>query len=253
MSNTPDQQFRHILDDARSDPYILGLFLGGSRGKGFENEFSDYDICLIMADNAPEPAHERYLQLNSESIDLWSYPFSQFRDESAWDGPEFWDSYTCTHVSALIDKCNGQIQRLIDERGRIPAEQRIPWISGRLGGYINSLYRSLKCMHKGNLRGARLEAHDSIGYLLDVLFGYAGRHRTFYGYLERELRTYPLTSIPLSGDQLLTQIDLISASADRATQQELLAMADALLRPAGFSDVFDDWDEKYEWMQSFQK
>jgi hypothetical protein len=85
-----------------------------------------------------------------------------------------------------------------------------------------------------------------------VLFGYESRHRPFYGYLERELRTYPLTSIPLSGDQLLAKIDTISASADRATQQELLAMVDTLLRPAGFGDVFDDWGEKYEWMQSFK-
>ncbi len=252
MSSTHEQQFQQILDDARADPNILGLFLGGSRGKGFENEFSDYDICVIMADDAPELAHERYLQLNSESIDLWIYPFSQFRDESAWDGPEFWDRYNYAHVTALIDKCHGQIQQLIDERSKIPPEQRIPWISGRLGGYINSLYRSLKCMHKGNLRGARLEAHDSIGYLLDVLFGYESRHRPFYGYLERELRAYPLTSIPLSGDQLLAKIDTSSASADRATQQELLAMVDTLLRPAGFGDVFDDWDEKYAWMQSFK-
>src|SRR5215203_4254892 len=96
MSYTPEQQFRHILDAAHTDPDILRLFLGGSRAKGFENAFSDYDICLIMADDAPDPAHQRYLMLNSESIDLWIYPFSQFREESSWDGPEFWDRYTTT-------------------------------------------------------------------------------------------------------------------------------------------------------------
>jgi hypothetical protein len=253
MCNTPEQQFQAILDAARADPDVPGLFLGGSRAKGFEHEFSDYDICLILADDALESAHERYLQLNSALIDLWIYPFSQFRAESAWDGPEFWDRYNYAHVTALIDKCDGQIQRLIDQRGRIPAEQRTPWISGRLDGYINSLYRSLKCMYKGNLRGARLEAHDSIGYLLDVLFGYEGRHRPFYGYLERELRKYPLKNGLLSSDDLLAKIDAISASADRATQQELLAMVDTLLRPAGFGDVFDSWEADYQWMQSFQK
>jgi hypothetical protein len=252
MSNTPEQQFQQILDDARADRYVLGLFLGGSRAKGFGQESSDYDICIIIADDAPEPAHERYLQLNSELIDLWIYPWSQFRTESAWDGPEFWDRYNYAHVTALIDKCNGEIQRLIDERGRIPAEQRNAWISGRLGGYINSLYRSLRCIHKGNMRGARLEAHDSIGFLLDVIFGYENRHRPFYGYLERELRVYPLTSIALSADQLLAKIDAIAANADRATQQELLAMVDSLLRPAGFGEVFDDWEAKYEWMQNFK-
>jgi hypothetical protein len=89
--------------------------------------------------------------------------------------------------------------------------------------------------------------------LLDILFGYEGRHRPYYGYLERELRTYPLTRIPLSSDRLLAKIDVIAASADRATQQELLAMVDALLRPDGFGDVFDSWEAKYQWMQSFQE
>jgi len=29
-------------------------------------------------------------------------------------------------------------------------------------------------------------------------------------------------------------------------------MVDALLRPAGFGEVFDDWEEKYTWMQSLR-
>ncbi|HEU5100718.1 MAG TPA: nucleotidyltransferase domain-containing protein [Roseiflexaceae bacterium] len=252
MSSDPSKQFQHILEAARADPHVLGLFLGGSRAKAFDHEFSDYDICVIMADDAPEPTHEHYLRLNSERFDVWIYPFSQFRNESAWDGPEFWDRYSYDHASALIDKCDGQIQRLIDQRGRIPAEQRDPWLRGCLDGYINSVYRSLKCLRKGNRLGARLEAAESITRLLDVLFAYEMRHRPFHGYLERELRKYPLGSLPISADELLAKIDAITASADRATQQELLAMADALLRPAGFGDVFDSWGENYPWMRSFK-
>jgi hypothetical protein len=251
MSGDSIEMFQRILEDARTDPQVLGLFVGGSRAKGFDHKSSDYDICLIIADGAPQAAHERYLALNSAEIDLWIYPFSQFRDESAWDGPEFWDRYSYDHVSTLIDKCDGQIQALIDQRGRIPTEQRDAWLRGRLGGYINSVYRSLKCLRKGNQLGARLEATESITYLLDVLFGYEMRHRPFHGYLERELQKYPLASLPISADELLAKIDLISSSADRAAQQELLAMVDNLLRPAGFGDVFDDWGDNYPWMRSF--
>src|SRR5215212_2701745 len=64
MSNTPDQQFQHILDTARADPYVLGMCLGGSRGKGFEDEFSDYDICIIVADDTPRAIRERYQRLD---------------------------------------------------------------------------------------------------------------------------------------------------------------------------------------------
>jgi hypothetical protein len=100
--------------------------------------------------------------------------------------------------------------------------------------------------------GARLEAHDAIGYLLGVLFAFEGRHQPFYSYLERELHMYPLASLPMTGDQLLAKIAVVSENADLATQQELLAMVDELLRPDGFGDVFDDWGAKYPWMQSFR-
>jgi hypothetical protein len=253
MSGDPDEQFQRILHAAQADPQALGLFLSGSRGKGFENEFSDYDICVILDDAAPSSWHERYRHFSSATVDLWTYTFSQFRDQAAaWDGPEAWDRYSYTHVRALIDKCDGKIQRLIDEKGVIPAERRVEWLRGRLDGYINSVYRSLKRLRKQDILGARLEAAESIGLLLDVLFGHEGRQRPFYGYLERELRSYPLGSLPIGADALLAKIDVIAANADRATQQELLATVDDLLRPAGFGDVFDGWGANYPWMQSFK-
>ena len=49
-------------------------------------------------------------------------------------GRQFWDRYSYAHVTALIDKCDGQIQRLIDERAGFPTEQRVAvdqWASGR--------------------------------------------------------------------------------------------------------------------------
>jgi hypothetical protein len=251
MAEAATDQFEQILRDARANTYVLGLFLGGSRGKGFDTMLSDYDICVVVADGTPEQVCERYLGLNSEEIDLWIYTFSQFRDEAgSWDG-EFWDRYSYTRVTALIDKCDGVIQQLIDEKGTIPQERRGAFVRGRLDGYINSTYRSLKCLCKHNALGARLEAHDAIGFLLDVLFAFEGRHRPFHGYLERELEHCPLQHTPLNGTKLLARISAVSEHADLEAQQELLAMVDALVRPEGFGDVFDDWGDKYSWMQSF--
>ena len=246
------QQFQQFLQQASVDPHVVGMFLGGSRGKGFENEASDYDICIVVDDGTPQQVREQYEQLNSEAIDLWTYALSQFRAAASWGGPEHWDRYSYAHVTALIDKLDGEIQRLIVSNGAIPDEQRTPFMRGVLGGYINSTYRSMRCLRRRDMLGARLEAHDAIGYLLGVLFAFEGRHQPFYSYLERELHTYPLKSIPMSGDELLAKIAAVSERADLATQQELLAMVDALVRPAGFGDVFDDWDAKYPWMQSFR-
>jgi hypothetical protein len=246
------EQFQLIVQQANADPQVVGLFLGGSRGKGFENQSSDYDICVVVADGTPAQIREQYEQLNSETIDIWTYSLSEIRAATSWGGPEHVDRYSYAHIVATIDKLDGEFQRLIDSNGAIPDEQRTPFIRGVLGGYINSTYRSIRCLRRRDTLGARLEVHDAIGFLLDVLFAFEGRHRPFYSYLEREIRKYPLTRLPLSGDQLLAKIAAMSESADLATQQELLAMVDALLRPAGFGDVFDDWGAKYPWMQSFR-
>jgi hypothetical protein len=246
------EQFQQIVQHAQVDPHVIGMLLGGSRGKGFENESSDYDICVVVVDGTPMQIREQYEQLNSETIDIWTYSLSEIRAATAWGGPEHVDRYSYAHVTASIDKLDGEFQRLINSNGAIPDEQRTPFVRGVLGGYINSTYRSMRCLRRRDILGARLEAHDAIGYLLSVLFGREGRHQPFYSYLERELRKYPLTSIPMSGYDLLAKIAAISETADLAAQQELLAMVDALLRPAGYGDVFDDWGAKYPWMQSFK-
>jgi hypothetical protein len=69
MDEDAAAQFQRILEQTGVDPHVLGLFLGGSRGKGFESESSDYDICIIVTDETPEQVREQYEQLNSETID----------------------------------------------------------------------------------------------------------------------------------------------------------------------------------------
>lgn len=72
-------------------------------------------------------------------------------------------------MKATIDKLDGEIQRLVDEKGNIPKDQLKGFIERHLVGYINYVYRSLKT-HRDNLQLAyRLEATVSIGILFDVI------------------------------------------------------------------------------------
>ena len=121
-----------------------------------------------------------------------------------------------------------------------------------LDAYINSLYRSLKCLRNGNGLGARLEAADAIGHALTVIFALEGRHRPYYGYLARELEARPLATFPLPADELLAMLSTILESADAGTQQRLLGIIDALGRQAGCGDVFDEWEADYVWMQQYR-
>ncbi|MBU1934817.1 nucleotidyltransferase domain-containing protein, partial [Patescibacteria group bacterium] len=60
MSQKSDQQFTELLETAKKDPNIIGFFLGGSRGKGFENELSDYDPRMVVNDKIADEYKKKY-------------------------------------------------------------------------------------------------------------------------------------------------------------------------------------------------
>jgi predicted nucleotidyltransferase len=255
---TAEEQFQNLLREAREDPQIVGLVLTGSRGKGFGSEASDFDVLLVVRPESLEEYRARFSKRESwASFDWWVTSLPELEPIAAtWGEPLGWEifcneRYSFANVSVLVDK-TGQVQQLVDEKGVIPKVHRLPVVYTALGAYTNSLYRSLRCLSGGNDLGARLEAADAIGHALTVLFALEGRHRPYYGYLARELMARPLGSFPLPADELLSMIDIILASADAPTQQRLLAIVDSLGRQAGCGDVFDEWGDRYAWMQQYR-
>ena len=49
-----EQAFEEKLEAAQNDENILGFFFGGSRGKGFEDESSDWDLRYVVRDGSKQ-------------------------------------------------------------------------------------------------------------------------------------------------------------------------------------------------------
>lgn len=248
-----DQLFEQLVQAAERDPDVLGLVLVSSRGKGMATPFSDYDVFLIVQGGAVERSQQRYAAFTGPTteIDLGVLAIEAFETFAAWGNPEAWERYSFANATTLIDK-TGQIHQLVLDKGRIPPEQQEAYTRGALDAYINGVYRSAKCWRTQNILGARLEAMDSLGHLLSLIFGLEGRHRPYYGYLERELRIYPLQQFPLPSAELLDTIAQILTTADLPTQQALLRTVAAACRAAGLGDVIDAWGDDYPWMIGFR-
>jgi hypothetical protein len=251
MTMSADDQFRQLVDEAQRDPVVVGLVLGGSRGKGFHTPLSDYDLYLIVRDEALDRCRDRYESRYSDPIDLHTYSYGDFTTYADWDTPLAWARYGLARARILIDK-DGRIGPLVAAKGRVPEDRRLPLVRGALDAYVNSVYRSAKCWRNCNALGAQFEAGDSLGHLLTVLFALEGRHRPYYGYLERELRAAPLKEFPLPTDELLRAIETIRRDGNLATQQALLGTVEAVCREAGCGDLFDAWGETYRWTKSFR-
>ena len=250
MTVTAAERFRQLLDEARADPAVLGLVLGGSRRKGFGTAESDYDLYLILRDDA-SGRRDHYAAHYPPPISVNAYTLGEFSAHAEWGSPTEWDRYGLARAPVLLDK-NRRIAPLVAAKGRVPDDRRLPLVRGALDTYLNSLYRSAKCWRNGDRLGARLEAADSLGHLLTVIFALEGRHRPYHGYLARELRACPLAAFPLSGDDLLARIETIADGGDLATQQGLLGTVERVCRAAGCGDVFDAWGGDYPWMKTYR-
>jgi len=180
METKFSEKFNQLLELAKTDDNVVGLFLTGSRGKGFENEHSDYDAKIIVLDDVAETYIKEFEKIKSEEIDPSVMSLSNFKSYAEWNSSFAWDRYTFFGVKALIDK-TGEIQKLIDEKGIIPEQERHDFIASSLDGYINQVYRSIKCFRNNNIVGASLEAAVSIPSLLDLVFALDNRHRPFMG------------------------------------------------------------------------
>ncbi len=246
-------EFRKLKEEVGKDPNILGFFLSGSRGKGFEGEYSDYDVYMIVKDRESNAYKERYPRKLYEKMDLMVYSLTEFREFASWKSPEWFARYSFAHVEVLIDK-NGEIQKLVNEKARIPESHLAEFIRGSLDGYINYVYRSLKCIRDENLLAARLEAAYSIPLFFDVIFAiHDGRLRPYYKYLRWELEKFPLTKLPLDAIKIIESITKILDTADLETQQDLFEMIENVLRKEGYGDIFDEWGEDLIWMKSFKR
>jgi hypothetical protein len=227
--------FEDLLAKAEEDPRIVGLFLGGSRGKDANvRADSDFDVRVVLA----ETDDALFTELDTERgvpVEVAVMTLEEFRAYPDWDRP------TLTHTRALVDK-TGEIQRLIDEKGRL-SESEAPEVARQsLDGYMNALYRGLK--RAGPAR--RIYAAESVGWLLTCVFALEGRVRPFHDYLAWELEHHPLQGWP--ADELLR---LIESALDGApeSQRELFRYVEPRVRAGDLGDVVDSWEPDLAFMR----
>lgn len=243
--------YEKILKEAQENEDVVGFILVGSRGKGFENEHSDYDAVMIIKDEAANTIHEKYEKMTLDNVDLSVRSFSDFKTFAGWESPESWDRYNYAHVKILVDRTDGELEKLVKEKGQIPPDKLNKFIDWWIDGYVNGVYRSVKCIRNNNMFGAHLEAVNSMLDLLTLVFAMNGRHRPFLGYVQKELEKYPLENLPWSPKEFVEKIKHILETADLKTQQDLLSGIEKMSREMGHGKMFDGWEGKDKWTMNF--
>ena len=251
LTRKAEAVYNRIRAMAESADDVLGFFLTGSRGKGLATPFSDYDCYLIVPDDVTRQKYMELLAdydvrsltlLPKDGVDMHIYSIDEFRNFGNWGGWGHWDGYSFAHLKVDIDRSNGEIQRLIDQKALIPEDAAYGVAWQAIHDYMNHVYRSLKTLRDSSYIAHRLEAALSINFLFDVLFCIHGRRRRpWYKYLVWEIEMDGFSRLPMSDKELLEKILTILTTADYNTQIELYEIASRLFRAMGFGDRSDYW------------
>jgi hypothetical protein len=254
--DTGAQTYAELERRAREDPAILAFWLGGSRGMGRPTQWSDWDIGLIIADNAYEKfcaeigLAEGFQADWRPGVDLSARTFPQFEAFADWNSDERGYRYTFAHLKALIDK-TGRAQPLIDAKARVPAEAVTSFIHASLDHALNQAYRALKCLRDGDPLASRVEAAEGLNPFLDAVFAlHDGRLRPYAKYLAWELTVHPLARLPMTPVDLLARIDAVLTPSGHGALSLLLADCEPALRAAGHGAAFDGWGDTLAWILS---
>jgi hypothetical protein len=241
-----DEAYADLRALAKRDPNVIGLFLGGSRGKGIATAHSDYDVYLIV-DRKVGEYRRRFPFRQGDDPQVVVMSIAQFRRHAAV-GSEFeWNRYTFAHVVPELDR-TGEIQNLLEEKGSLPRDQARRIAAEALDGYINQYYRSAKNFRDGNELAGHLDAAESLPYFLVTLFALHERVRPYNKFLRWELEQHPLPGEDWTADRLLPLLEAVVAG-DVAAQRTLFGKMEALARERGHGDVVDGWGDDVVWLR----
>ena len=228
--------FDDLLEVARAREEVVGLYVFGSRGRNFRvDERSDWDVCVVLADEEARQAFDReFPSAHGSRLEIVSATLEQIRGSRSEHG-----RYAAAHADVVLDKTGGELSRVVAELESLPSGTRDAVVREALDGYINQTYRSLRY-------GTRLDAVEAIPYALRTIFALADRVRPYNKYLEWELRHHPVEG--WNADELLPLLDRI-LTGEPAAQHELFELIEESARREGFGDVVGGWEPDVEWLR----
>jgi hypothetical protein len=235
-----------FVETATADPAVVGLVLKGSRAhEGMTTEHSDHDLYVVLAEGSTTGL-TRYAGHRTPELDLVILTLDEFR---AAGMPGF-ERYALARARIVLDRLDGEIARILSAKARLDGDEARREASAYLDAYANSLYRSVKNARDGQALAARLDAADSVRYLLELLFALDRRPRPYNKYLHWELSRFPLPAWDTG--HLLDTVSRISATGDVTAQRDLFTRVEAVARAAGHEAVLDGWGEDLRLMRQQQ-
>lgn len=226
----------------RDDPEVVGVVLSGSAARGMATERSDVDVYVVLRDGAAPRATAR-----SREVDEIPVSLAELAELPAFGTEGWWFRWSFAWAQVLRDDTGGRVADAVRRQATLtPEEQRAVLVDhDRLDGWVNFGYRALKSERDGRALESRLDAAESVPWLLDVVFTVCGRVRPYNKYLPWELRTHPLPVPEWSADSLLPLVTRL-LDGDAAAVREVFPVVDREVRALDpdLGRIIDGWGDE---------
>ena len=181
-------------NDADHGEGLLGLVLSGSAARGMATERSDLDIYVVLTDDA---ARGRTTS-RDPAVDEIPVALSELEDVPPFGTEGWWFRWSFAWAPTLLDRTQGRIPEAARRQATLSDEEADAVLieHDRLDGWLNYAYRTLKSDRDDRPLERRLDAAESVPWLLDVIFALNRRVRPYHKYLPWELHTHPLHDWP---------------------------------------------------------
>ncbi len=240
-----------LVAEARTDDGTVGLLLKGSYATGGADADPDWDLIWVLDDAvlARREADGDPLQKKREQdgvvVDVAFSSLARLQEAATTAG---WWRGGLAVTKLLLDK-TGEVAAVQRSLSRPDGDLATAQVREHFDSYLNGFYRSLKAWRRGDELAGRIEAAESVMYLVRTLFA-----------LERRWAPYPnrlrarLPELEAQGwrrGELQELLLELVRSGDPATQQRLEERVERLLRDRGFGDVADSWDGEIDRVRAF--
>ena len=177
-------------NDAAHGSGFLGLVLSGSVGRGVATHRSDVDVYVMLTDEGAEGR----TTTRSATVDEIPVALSELAEVPPFGSQWWWYRWSFAWAPVLLDRTDGRIYEFLQRQATVSEveAEEILIAHDRLEGWINYAYRALKSDRDGRPIERRLDAAESVPWLLDTIFTLAGRVRPYHKYLPWEVREHPL-------------------------------------------------------------
>lgn len=173
---------------------LLGVVLSGSAGRGMGTERSDLDVYVVLASGAATARQTS----RTPQIDEIPIGMDELETPPAFGTDGWWQRWSFAWTPVLFDRTGGRLIRALHRQATLTSDEQITILvdCDRLDGWLNFAYRALKNHRDGRDLEGRLDAAESLPWMLDTIFTLNGRVRPYNKYLSWELTHHPMDGWP---------------------------------------------------------